>query len=271
MLQANGGCADGSVPEGAKALFDLTDRVAVVTGGSGYLGRSHAAHLARAGAKIVVADIADGADTVAAVEDAGSEAIWVESDVTDPRSLGSMVDAAVDRFGTVDILVNNAAIVAGIQKPWTEITPEEWRRNIDVDLTGMFLAARAVYPVMSEQGYGRIVNISSGTMMMGQPMFLHYVSAKAGVIGFTRSLATEVGQAGVTVNAVVVGFFPHEFGGGIEGVEELTQIVVNMQAIERVGQPEDLSPAVVFLASEESRWITGQAIAVDAGVVHSGG
>lgn len=252
-------------------MFDLTGRVAIVTGGSGYLGRSHAVHLARAGADIVVADVREADETVAAVKAEGREAVWIRTDVSDAGSTAAMADQVAERFGRIDILVNNAAIVAGIQKPWTDITPEEWRRNIDVDLTGMFLCARAVYPKMAENGYGRIVNISSGTMVMGMPNFLHYVSAKAGVIGFTRSLATEVAVSGVTVNAVVVGFFPHDFGGGIEGVEELTQMVMGMQAVKRVGEPGDLSPAVVFLASEESRWITGQALAVDGGLVRSGG
>lgn len=252
-------------------MFELTDQVAIVTGASGFLGRSHAVHLARAGARIVVADIADGSETVAAVEEAGSTASWIETDVSDMASLEKMTSQVVAEYGRIDVLINNAAIVAGIQKPWTDITPEEWRRNIDVDLTGMFLAARAVHPAMASRGYGRIVNISSGTMVMGMPHFLHYVSAKAGVIGFTRSLATEVAADGITVNAVLVGFFPHDFGGGIEGVEELTQAVLGMQAVKRVGGPEDLSPAIVFLSSEESRWITGQALAVDGGLVRSGG
>jgi 3-oxoacyl-[acyl-carrier protein] reductase len=252
-------------------MFDLTNRVAVVTGGSGYLGRSHSVHLARAGARIVVADVREGAETVAAVEEAGGKAIWMETDVTSWDSVQEMARQTVEEFGRIDVLVNNAALVSDIQKPWTDISPEEWRRNIDVDLNGMFLCARAVHPAMAEQGVGRIVNISSGTMAMGMPMFLHYVSAKAGVIGFTRSLATEVGPEGITVNALLVGFFPHDFGGGIQGIEEMTEMVVGMQAIKRVGQPEDLSPIVVFLASEEARWITGQAIAVDGGLVRSGG
>lgn len=252
-------------------MFGLVDRVAIVTGGSGFLGRSHSLHLARAGADVVVADVRDGSATVAAVEEAGGKAVWIETDVSDWASVQEMAEQVRDRFGRIDILVNNAALVSDIQKPWTEITPEEWRRNIDVDLTGMFLCARAVHPAMKEQGYGRIINISSGTMAMGMPMFLHYVSAKAGVIGFTRSLATEVGPEGITVNAIIVGFFPHDFGGGIKGVEELTQMVLGMQAIKRVGQPEDLSPIIVFLASEEARWITGQGIAVDGGLVRAGG
>ena len=252
-------------------MFDLTDRVAIVTGGSGYLGRSHATHLARAGAHVAIADVRPADETLAAVKAEGREAVWIHTDVSDATSTTAMAGQVAERFGRIDILVNNAAIVAGIQKPWTDITPEEWRHNIDVDLTGMFLCARAVYPKMAENGYGRIVNISSGTMVMGMPNFLHYVSAKAGVIGLTRSLATEVAPSGVTVNAIVVGFFPHDFGGGIEGVEELTQMVMGMQAVKRIGEPGDLSPAVVFLASEESRWITGQALAVDGGLVRTGG
>jgi 3-oxoacyl-[acyl-carrier protein] reductase len=252
-------------------MFGIEGRVAIVTGGSGYLGRSHAVHLARAGADVIVADLRDGTDTVAAVEEVGQRAEWVETDVSDWDSAQAMADHARDRFGRIDILVNNAAIVANIQKPWTAISPEEWRRNVDVDLTGMFLCARAVHPAMREQGFGRVINISSGTMAMGMPMFLHYVSAKAGVIGFTRSLATEVGPEGITVNALLVGFFPHDFGGGIEGVDELTEMVLARQAIKRPARADDLSPTVVFLASEEAGWITGQALAVDGGLVRAGG
>lgn len=248
----------------------LDNRVAIVTGSSGYLGRSHAVFLAREGAKIVVADIADGSETVKAVEAAGGEAIWVNTDVSSADSTQAMAQATLDRFGRIDVLVNNAAIVANISKPWTDITPDEWRRNIDVDLTGMFLCARAVYPSMRAAGYGRIVNISSGTMVLGFPNFLHYVSAKAGVIGFTRSLATEVGPDNITVNAVIVGLYPHEIPG-LENIEEMAQQVMAMQALKRIAQPEDLSPAIVFFSSEESGWVTGQALAVDGGLVRSGG
>ena len=131
----------------------LENRVAIVTGSSGYLGRTHAVFLAREGAKIVVADIVDGSETVRAIEEAGSEAVWVRTDVSDAESTQVMAQATLDRFGRIDVLVNNAAIVADISKPWTEISPEEWRRNIDVDLTGMFLCARAVYPAMREAGW----------------------------------------------------------------------------------------------------------------------
>ncbi|MGK2850876.1 MAG: SDR family oxidoreductase [Candidatus Limnocylindrales bacterium] len=156
------------------------------------------------------------------------------------------------------------------QKPWTEFTPEEWDRNLAIDLKGMFICARAVYPTMQQQQSGRIVNISSGTMMIGMPNFLPYVSAKAGVIGFTRSLATEVGGDNITVNAVIVGLYPHEIAG-LDNMEAMTEMVKGMQALKRIGQPDDLSPAVVFLASDDARWITGQAIAVDGGLVRSGG
>jgi len=136
----------------------------------------------------------------------------------------------------------------------------------------MFVCARAVFPAMREQRSGRIINISSGTMVLGFPNFLPYVSAKAGVIGFTRSLASEVGEYDINVNAIIVGLFPHEFAGiPPEAMEQMTQQVIAMQALKRVGDPNDLSRVVVFLASDDSRWITGQAIAVDGGLVRAGG
>ncbi len=247
----------------------LDQRVAVVTGGAGYLGSSHALCLAAEGAAIVIADVADGSELAGSITAAGGKALAVNCDVTDEGSIAQMVDATLSEFGRIDILVNNAAIVNDIQKPWTEITPEEWRRSIDVDLTGMFLCSRAVHPAMQEGGYGRIINISSGTVVMGFPNFLHYVSAKSGAVGFSRALATELGADEITVNAILVGLFPHD----IEGVDMTAALEMckAAQAIKRVGQPEDLSPTVVFLASPDAAWITGQSIAVDGGLVRSGG
>lgn len=248
----------------------LDGRVAIVTGAAGFLGRSHCVHLAREGAKVVVTDIVDGKATVDAVKEAGGEAIFSKLDVTNWKDAQRLAEETVKNFGRIDILVNNAAIVANIQKPWTEFTPEEWDANLAVDLKGMFVCARAVFPTMKAQKYGKIVNISSGTMMLGFANFLPYVSAKAGVIGFTRALATEVGAYDINVNAVIVGLFPHEIAG-LENMEAMGEQVKAMQAFKRIGQPDDLSPVVVFLASDDARWITGQAIAVDGGLVRSGG
>lgn len=248
----------------------LTGKVAIVTGAAGYLGTSHCLHLARAGARVVVTDIVDGQATVNAVKQAGGEAIFVRIDVTSTEDTQRMAAEALKAYGRIDILVNNAALVAGSQKPWTEFTAEEWDRNLAIDLKGMFLCARAVFPAMQKQQSGRIINISSGTVKLGFPNLLPYVSAKAGAIGFTRTLATELGPHNITVNAILVGLFPHDIAG-FENMGEISAQVLTMQALKRIGKPDDLSPSVVFLASDAGGWITGQAIAVDGGLVRSGG
>jgi len=250
----------------------LDGKVAIVTGAAGYLGRSHCVHLAQEGATVVVTDIVDGGATVDAVKGAGGDAVFTQLDVTSWEDAQRVARETVERFGRIDILVNNAALTANIQKPWTEFTPEEWDRNLAVDLKGMFVCARAVFPTMREQRYGKIINISSGTMVLGFPNFLPYVSAKAGVVGFTRSLATEVGEFDINVNTLLVGLFPHEFAGiPPEAMEQMTQQVMTMQVFKRVADPADLSRVVAFLASDDARWITGQAIAVDGGLVRAGG
>ena len=248
----------------------LAGKVAIVTGAAGYLGTSHCVHLARAGAKVVVTDIVDGQETVDVVKKAGGEAIFVRVDVSSQEDTLRMAAEALKAYGRIDILVNNAALVAGSQKPWIEFTPEEWDKNLAVGLKGMFLCARAVFPAMQKQQSGRIINISSGRVMYPIPNALPYVSAKAGAIGFTRVLATEVGLHNITVNAILVGLYPHEVEG-FENMEELSAQAISLQALKRIGKPEDLSPAVVFLASEEGGWITGQALAVDGGLVRAGG
>lgn len=248
----------------------LVGKVAIVTGAAGYLGTSHCLHLARAGAKVVVTDIVDGQATVNAVKQAGGEAMFVRVDVTSTEDTQRMAAEALKAYGRIDILVNNAALVAGSQKPWTEFTAEEWDRNLAIDLKGMFLCARAVFPAMQKQQSGRIINISSGTVKLGFPNLLPYVSAKAGAIGFTRTLATELGPHNITVNAILVGLFPHDIAG-FENMGEISAQVLAMQALKRIGKPDDLSPSVVFLASDAGGWITGQAIAVDGGLVRSGG
>jgi len=251
----------------------LEGKVAIVTGAAGYLGTSHCLHLAREGARVVVTDIVDGQKTVDAVKKTGGEAIFIQVDVSKWEDTQRMAEETLKVYGRIDILINNAALTANIQKPWTEFTPEEWDRNLAVDLKGMFLCARAVFPAMERQQFGRIVNITSGTISLGSPNLLPYVSAKAGVVGFTRSLATEVGAHNITVNAILAGLYPHEVAGdrGFENMDAISSFIVAMQALKRVGKPEDLSPSVVFLSSDESGWITGQVIAVDGGLVRSGG
>src|SRR5919205_1534745 len=174
----------------------LKDKVAIVTGGGVGIGKAYAQGLAKEGAKIVVADIQDGeAKKVAAdIKSAGGDALPVYVDVTSMEKTQAMAQSTLSAYGRIDILVNNAGLYSALKKKnFMEIDPEEWDRVMAVNLKGLFLCVKAVYPAMKQQGKGKIINISSGTALSGSPLFLHYVSSKAGVIGFTRALAREVG------------------------------------------------------------------------------
>ena len=183
----------------------LKDKVAIVTGGGVGIGKAYAQGLAQEGAKVVVADIQDlEAKKVAAdIKQAGGEAIAVAVDVTSVEKTRAMADAALKQYGRIDILVNNAGLYSALKKKnFMEIDPDEWDRVMAVNLKGLFLCVKAVYPAMKQQGKGKIINISSGTALNGSPLFLHYVSSKAGVLGFTRALAREVGGDNICVNSI---------------------------------------------------------------------
>jgi pyridoxal 4-dehydrogenase len=239
----------------------LEGRVAIVTGGARGLGRAIARKLAVEGAAVAVADLnGEGArETVAGL----SVGLALEVDVSVEDDVERMVRETLARFGKVDVLVNNAAIV-----PWAafdELDLAEWRRIMAVNLDGVFLACRAVLEPMRAAGYGRIVNITSTVFLTGVPFVAHYVAAKGGVFALTRSLASEVGEHGITVNSVAPGLTRTE--GTLETPHaELYDHVVSLQAIPRLGMPEDVAPAVAFLASEEAGWITGQMIVADGGL-----
>lgn len=238
----------------------MKDRVAIVTGGAQGIGNAIARKLDAEGATVVVADLnAEGAGATAQGLARGTA---VEVDVSDPGSVERMVKQVLDEHGRVDALVNNAAIVPFV--PWAEIDLDHWRKIIDTNLTGTFLCTRAVWEPMKEAGYGRIVNIASNTVLAGTPNMAAYVAAKGGVLGFTRSLATEVGADGITVNAVAPGLTATE--GVLDSPhKEAFDFVQSLQAIPRRGEPDDIAPTVAFLCSEESGWVTGQLIAVDGG------
>ena len=241
----------------------LKDKVAIVTGGGIGLGRAYCKALAAEGAKVVVADIQDDAAQAVAREVKGTA---VRADVTSPDQTHAMAAHAIQAHGTIDILVNNAGMYSSIHKrPFYEIPLEEWDRVMAVNVKGVMLCARAVYPQMKKQRRGKIINISSGTVLGGTPMFLHYVTSKAGVIGLTRALAREVGADNINVNAITPGLTIADENQKKMLSEEYLAPRRQARALKRDQYPEDLIGTVLFLASSDSDFLTGQTLNVDGG------
>jgi NAD(P)-dependent dehydrogenase (short-subunit alcohol dehydrogenase family) len=242
-----------------------TARNVIVTGAAGGLGRAFAQGFGKAGDRVVVADI-DGTgaeETAALLRKDGAEALGVTVDVTDRESVRRMAAAAYEAFGAIDVLVNNAAIYATLKRqPFDEIDPAEWDRVLAVNLKGPWLCAAAVLPHIRKPG-GRIVNVASATVMSGSPLWMHYVASKGGVIAMTRVLAREVGEDGITANALAPGFTLTEASLGL--IEDADSYGVDRGAIKRPCEPEDIVGAALFLASPDSCYITGQTLVVDGG------
>jgi 3-oxoacyl-[acyl-carrier protein] reductase len=247
--------------------FDLQDRVVVITGGGKGIGKVYAKEFARAGARVVAADIDGEAARAVAAEIVANngDAFGCTTDIADQASVDALARATLDRFGTVDVLINNASLMSALaRRSWLEIPVEEWDQVMAVNLRGMFLCCRAFVPAMRAKGRGKIVNISSSRVWEGTPNRLHYTTSKAGVIGFTRALAREVGDWGITVNAVTPGNTQSETQVGSSAPEYL-KARIEGRAIARAQVPEDLVGAVMFLASAASDFMTGQTINVDGG------
>ena len=247
----------------------LKDKVVIVTGGGVGIGKAYAMGVAKEGAKVVVADIqeAEAKKVATDIKQAGGEAMAVPVDVTSPEKTQAMADAALRQYGRIDVLVNNAGLYSALKKkPFMEIDPEEWDRVMAVNVKGLFLCVKAVYPAMKQQGKGKIINISSGTALSGSPFFLHYVSSKAGVIGFTRALAREVGSDNICVNSIMPGLTIS--GSNQEGVMTPEQLADRRKrrCFQRDQYPQDLVGTVIFLASDDSDFMTGQSISVDGGM-----
>jgi len=241
----------------------LAGKVAIVTGGARHIGAVYCRKLAAEGAAVIIADVLDGDKVVQEITAAGGRAMALKVGVSKQEDTIQMAAETVKTFGRIDILVNNAAIFINIQRqPFYEITAEEWDRVSAVNIKGPFLCAKAVFPQMKEQRSGKIINISSSTAFAGTPLFLHYVASKAALIGMTRSLAREVGEFGICVNAIAPGLVQHE---GQTAPKEFTEFQLKARSIKRLQTPEDLLGVLVYLASPDSDFVTGQTILVDGG------
>lgn len=249
-------------------MSTLDGKAALVTGGGSGLGRASAIAFARAGATVTVADVdADGGkETAALVQDAGGDADFVRADVTEPGDVAAMVDAAVARWGRLDCAVNNAG-TTGASATTADYTIEDWNRTIALNLTGVFLCLRAEIPVMLERG-GAIVNMASGAGLVGFPGLPAYVASKHGVVGLTRAAALEYARDGIRINAICPGStrtpMLEGFMGGDENVERMMTRAVPLG---RLGRPEEIAEAVVWLCSDAASFVVGHALAVDGGSV----
>ena len=252
----------------------LSGRTAIVTGGAKGIGRHYSQALAAEGAEVMIADIADGA--ALAEEIAGkygrNATTSMRFDVSDEASVKELVARTIERFGKIDVLVNNAALFAPLQEQtFTEIDVDLWDRVMGVNVRGPFLMAKHVVPHMKERGYGKIINIGSGTAIRGIPWMLHYATSKGAVMSFTRALSREVGEHGIRVNTLSPGFTMSDtvMAENPGHVATARDRIIAARALKRDEYPEDLLGALIFLASADSDFVTGQTIAVDGGVVNT--
>jgi 3-oxoacyl-[acyl-carrier protein] reductase len=241
----------------------LKDKVAIITGAGQGLGRAYAQRFAREGANVVVAELnADKGRAVAA--QVGGQ--FVRTDVADEASCNALAAATVDKFGRIDVLVNNAAIFSTLQmRRFWEIPAAEWDELMAVNVRGVWLASKAVVPQMRKQASGRIVNISSGVIWMGRPNYLHYVASKGAVLSMTRAMAKELGEFGINVNCITPGPVYTEVPRATVTPHQ-REAMIGAQSIKRAAGTQDLEGTVVFLCSDDAAFITGQTVNVDGGM-----
>lgn len=245
----------------------LKGRVVIITGGAQGLGRCYAEHFAEQGAIPVIVDFdkSKADDVQKSLKDRGFDSLAIQVDVSDPESTMSMAKKTLDRFGRIDALVNNAALFSKITlAPFWELPLDEWRRAMDVNITGAFLCSRAVVPAMQTAGWGRIINVSSSTVLNGRPNYLHYIASKSALIGMTRAMAKELGQWNITVNV----YLPTATQTEVERPSAQRahfERLAGEQAIRRIAEMSDHAATILFLCSEDAGFITGQSHLVDGG------
>ena len=245
----------------------LTDQVAIVTGAAQGIGAHYAKALAAEGAKVMATDILDVANTVNIIKQQGGEALGLKTDVTDDAQNREMVAKTAAAWGKIDIMVTNAALFGNLKmQKFMDISEEEWDRVIRVNVRGVFQCIKAVVPEMKKQKYGKIINIASGTVFKGTPLLLHYVSSKGAIVAMTRALARELGDDGIRVNALAPGLTASEavIASG-QWVGPIREGNIAGRCIKREETPEDLLGALLFLASKDSDFVTGQTLVVDGG------
>ena len=244
--------------------LEIKDKVAIVTGSARGIGAATARRLAQEGAKVIVNDIlAEHAEaTAAALRKEGLQAHCIVADITKAAEVQRLVDETVAQFGGVHILVNNAGFPR--DKYLVKMSEEDWDLVMNVMLKGAFLVTKAVMPRLIEQGWGRVINISSRAHF-GNPTQANYSAAKAGLIGMAKALAIEEGRYGITVNCVAPGFIETEMVQALPTYETIKERAIQMQPVKRVGRPDDIAAAVAFLASERSGFISGEVLHVTGG------
>ncbi len=251
-------------------MSQLQGKVAIITGAGQGLGRAYARRLASNGAQVVVADVNESTGNSVAEEvvSRGGQAVFHHLDVTDEASCQVMANDVVRQFGRIDVLVNNAALASALEpKPFWELSIDEWDRVMDVNARGVWLVTRAALPTMRQQRSGRIINVASGLLFHAtQPGYFHYIASKGAVLGMSRAMARALGEFGITVNVVAPGNIPTEAFRQLINDPQMGEARLAAQSIKRFGEPDDLAGVVAFLASDDSRFMTGQTLIVDGGV-----
>jgi NAD(P)-dependent dehydrogenase (short-subunit alcohol dehydrogenase family) len=251
--------------EGKSVTVRLKNKVAILTGAASGIGKATAKLFAEHGAKVVVADIDEdgGNQTVTDIQGAGNEAIFVKTDVTIQADTEQMVTRTVENYGKVDILFNNAGIA--MRLPVAELLEEDWHRCLDVNLTGVFLCAKAAIPAMQKNGGGSIINMSSIYGIVGGDVRAAYVASKGAVTNLTRGMALDYAQDNIRVNCICPGFVETPLVAGVVKNPEEYQKLANKHPMRRLGQPEEIAYGALYLASDESAFVTGIALPIDGG------